>query len=284
MLEDRSYMRRESFKPQWSMTLLLLAVNGVVFFLQKLSGGSFNEMLALSNRGLAQGHVWQLLTFQFLHANIIHLLLNLLAIYFFGRLVEERLGKATLLKVYLLSGTIGGLFQISMGALWPEHFRGAVLGASAGAFGLLAAATMLDPDFTILAYFIIPIKAKYFLFLAAGFSILYMVMAPNDETAHAAHLGGLLTGVIYMRWGYLVDNFFDSMRARSASRQMVRASSRRAWGRAKPRRTADLPPEEFISREVDPILDKISSHGIQSLTPQEREILEAARAKMEERS
>jgi membrane associated rhomboid family serine protease len=284
MLEDRSYMRQDSFRPQWSMTLLLLAVNVAVFFLQKLVGPSFEHNLALSNRGLAQGHIWELLTFQFLHGSFFHLLFNCLAIFFFGRLVEDRLGRATFLKIYLISGTVGGLFHCAMAALMPQHFgMTAVVGASAGALGLLAAATMLDPNMTILAYFIIPIRAKFFLYLAGGFSLLYMVLAPNSQTAHSAHLGGLLAGVAYMRWGSLLESFLDSMRARSASRRFLKAQTR-SWARNKARRPEDLPPEEFISREVDPILDKISMHGIQSLTPREREILEAARAKMEQRS
>ena len=139
---------------------------------------------------------------------------------------------------------------------------------------------MLDPNMTILAYFIIPIRAKFFLYMAIGFSLLYMVIAPRSETAHAAHLGGILAGMAYMRWSSVVEDFLESLRARSASRKYKAQS--RGGGRNKSR-PADLAPEEFISREVDPILDKISSHGIQSLTPQERKVLEAARAKMEER-
>ena len=68
------------------------------------------------------------------------------------------------------------------------------------------------------------------------------------------------------------------------SREKVAARNSALWGRNRvPAEEEDLPPEEFLSKEVDPILDKISAHGIQSLTPKEREILEAARAKMEKR-
>ena len=283
MLEDRSYMRRESFGPQWSMTMLLLVVNVLVYFLQAIYSGrsSFvSEYFALSNRGLSQGYVWQLITFQFLHGSIWHLLFNLLGLFFFGRMVEERLGRSSFLKIYFLSGTIGGILQVLMGFLWPEHFRVAVLGASAGVFGLVAAATMLEPDSTILVSFIIPLKAKYFLIGMAAISFFYM-FSPHSETAHAAHLGGILTGVGYLRWGGLIEQFLHSARPRR--REFIRAKAGRSWGRSKSTRTAELEPEEFISREVDPILDKISAHGIQSLTPREREILETARNKMEHR-
>ncbi len=265
------------------MTILLLSVNVAIWLVQWLYGGKLpnQNYLELSNRGIYQGYYWQLITFQFLHGGFWHLLFNCLAIFFFGRMVEDRLGKSTFLKIYFLSGTVGGLFHVLMGALFPQQFGAPVLGASAGAFGLIAAATMLEPNSTILISFFIPLRAKYFLIGAIAISVLYMVFDPNSHTAHAAHLGGILAGVAYMRWGAVVESFLQSVRPRSDFIRVQASRGRRSRGRG--RRTAEMPPEEFISREVDPILDKISAHGIQSLTPHEKEILEAARAKMEER-
>ena len=77
------------------------------------------EHLALSLEGLRHGYVWQLLTFQFLHAGWMHLLFNLLAIYFFGRSVEFVLGRRRWLALYFLSGTIGGLVQMLLSLLIP---------------------------------------------------------------------------------------------------------------------------------------------------------------------
>jgi len=199
-------------------------------------------------------------------------------------MVEERLGQAAFLKVYFLSGIMGGLLQMLMGWLFPEQFRILVLGASAGAFGLVAAATMIDPDSTILVSFIFPLKAKYFLILAAGISFIFMFV-PDTQTAHAAHLGGILTGVVYVRWNAMTSSLFPGLgtrRRRFRARDFIKIQSKgKLWQRGKGKRAAELDPEAFISQEVDPILDKISAHGIQSLTPQEREILETARAKME---
>jgi membrane associated rhomboid family serine protease len=262
------------------MTVLLIAVNVAVFIVQKLNEGHvefFRRYLELSNHGISQGYVWELLTFQFLHNGFLHLLLNMVAVFFFGRLVEERLGQATFLKVYFLSGVMGGALQVLMGWLVPETFNIPVMGASAGAFGLVAAATMIDPDSTILVSFIFPLRAKYFLIAAAAISFIFMFI-PDSKTAHAAHLGGLLTGVVYMRWNAIMSRFMPSLGSGRSfrARDFIKIQSK-----GKRRRQADLGPEEFISKEVDPILDKISAHGIQSLTPQEREILETARAKME---
>jgi membrane associated rhomboid family serine protease len=259
------------------MTVLIIAANVAVFVLQLLiqkDPGFARRFLELSNNGISHGYVWQLITYQFLHANLWHLLGNMIAIYFFGRAVEERLGPATFLKVYFISGIMGGLMHVLMSWIFPEQFGMWVSGASGAAFGLIAAATMRDPDATIFLSFIVPLKAKYFLWGAAVISFFCMFL-PKSTIAHETHLGGLLAGVIFMRWNALVSTLFPALgRGRGfAAHDFVQPKSKR--------RRPELGREEFISKEVDPILDKISAHGIQSLTPQEREILESARAKME---
>jgi len=100
--------------------------------------------------------------------------------------------------------------------------------------------------------------------------------------AHAAHLGGILAGFAYLRWGSLAEKLFVRRRVRPRPRELMKVHLPKSGGWHKSE-SEDVPPGEFISREVDPILDKISAHGIQSLTPRERKILEAARAKMERR-
>src|ERR1700733_15119877 len=99
MLEDRDYMRQPEYHTsRVSFTVLLLVVNAAVFIVQlssaNLPNGSYiqNEYFALSLAGLKQGYVWQLLTFQFMHAGWMHLLFNSLAIFFFGRTVETAFG------------------------------------------------------------------------------------------------------------------------------------------------------------------------------------------------
>src|SRR5260221_13899791 len=115
MLEDRSYMRSPSYRPQMSASVMLMIAVAVVFALQEINAAYFRldvyPYLALSNEGLAHGYIWQLLTFQFIHANLMHLLGNLIGIWFFGRYIESALGAANLLKLYFLSGVVGGLLH-----------------------------------------------------------------------------------------------------------------------------------------------------------------------------
>ena len=303
MLEDRDYMRQPSFESRRSVTVILIIVNVVAFLLQSASYLMFpaasahsipptDHLFALSLDGLKQDHYfWQLITFQFMHGGIVHLLLNCWMLYVFGRAVEEVLGGRKLLVLYLTSGILGGLLHVLGALVWPSHLGGEVVGASAGVFGLVAAFATLYPErpLTLLLFFILPVnmRAKYLL-LGSALLAVYGIVFPFGGIAHAAHLGGMFMGIAYIReivhwqWNWL--NFRRPPR-RVPPREMVRVNAGEAsvWLRRPPATPEELPPAEFISKEVDPILDKISAHGIHSLTERERKILEAARKKMEQR-
>ncbi|HEY5909195.1 MAG TPA: rhomboid family intramembrane serine protease [Verrucomicrobiae bacterium] len=286
MLEDRSYMRRTPFSPRRSVTLTLVLVNVAVFFLQigltQFTTFPTEYYCALSLEGLTHGYLWQLLTYQFMHAGVVHIFFNCWAIYLFGRDVEEALGRNSFVALYLLSGVIGGLVQILAGLLLGGLFAASVVGASAAAFGLCAAFAMLFPDRIILLFFVLPVRAKYLLVGAVVLALLG-TLRPGDGVAHAAHLGGILTGLGFTRYASHWDWHWPRwQRRRTPSRRLVKVTSITGglWGKTRTAADEDLPPEEFLSREVDPILDKISAQGIQSLTARERRILEAARQKM----
>ncbi len=286
-------MRGSRFDSQRTATITLLIINAVIFGVQKVLEHyrvfPVEGYFALSYEGLRSGFVWQLLTFQFLHANLLHLLLNCWGLYVFGTAVEESLGRGRYLRLYFLSGVMGGLVQVGLGWAFRATFGGPVVGASAGIFGLIAAFAALFPDrqLTLLLFFILPInlRAKYLL-LFLGLIALLGVVAPGDNVANGAHLGGMITGLIYVKYFVNGDGWrFSWATFRPAARRPRELVSTAApkgsiWSRPKASVAEELPPAEFISREVDPILDKISAHGIHSLTARERQILEAARAKM----
>jgi hypothetical protein len=201
--------------------------------------------------------------------------------------MEEMLGGKGLLLLYLLSGTIGGLVQVAFGLIFNQ-FAGPVVGASAGVFGLIAAFATRAPDqpISLLVFFILPITfpAKVLLLIFAALAVGGMFLPLGGNTAHAAHLGGMLTGIAFVRWAGWAQGIFGGWRPfarRRPSRESLRAASQRAWRR--PRRSEEAGSGDFISREVDPILEKISAHGIHSLTERERQVLDAARKKMAKR-
>lgn len=295
MLDDRPYMRsgyrppRAPFRLTLSATNVLLGLLIVAFFAQNYHSPTYRginlDLFALSPEGLAHGYVWQLLTFQFLHAGLSHLVFNGVALWSFGRLVEERLGKVQFLTLYFLSGVAGGLLQCLMGFLLPTMCGGPTIGASAGIFGVVTAFALLEPDAPVLLLFFLPMRAINLLYLSIGFSAVLFFVHSSVPVAHAAHLGGIFFGVFYIRRGLGWTRRLTGWNAfhRNAGREELwRAAAPKPARprRPKPAEPADLPSGEFISQEVDPILDKISAHGIQSLTERERQILQAARSKM----
>jgi membrane associated rhomboid family serine protease len=298
MLEDRSYMRGRTLDPQASATFALMAVNTAIFVIQSVLEVWFPSLyrtyfswFALSTTGLGHGWIWQLATFQFMHAGLWHLIANLIAIYFFGRAIEAALGKSSFLKLYLACGVIGGLCQILMAVLFPRIYGGAVVGASAGAFGLVAAFATMFPEqtLTLLLFFVIPVtmRAKTLLWLSLALAV-FGILVPLGSVAESAHLGGLLTGVAYIKWiasGRLAWQWPALRLPRFGISKTPPAKPHQKPAHPGGKPLSDAIPEsaEFISREVDPILDKISAHGIHSLTERERRILEAARSRMAKR-
>jgi len=208
MLSEREYLRGATGRSPLSLTLILVVVNVLIFLAEKVadkySHGNYLEwlnLLALSVPGLKSWHLWQLFTFQFLHGGWLHLILNCWALYVFGQELEENLGRVRFLKLYLFSGVIGGLIQLLCAVLASRFFGEILLGASAGVFGLIAAYAALFPEreLTLLLFFVIPVtlRAKTLLFWGAAIAIIGALF-PRDNVAHAAHLGGMLGGLVYL--------------------------------------------------------------------------------------
>ncbi len=282
-------MRDDWNRPRLSASIVVMIVIVAAFVLQQVDYAYIHShadrYLMLSADGLKQGHIWQLLTFQFMHGGLLHLFCNLLGIWFFGRFIESRLGGKNFLKIYFAGGLIGGFLQAALGLIFPNHFGGPVLGASAGVCGVFAAFTMIEPRAQVLLWFFLPVRAVYLLVVSIVIALFFTIVPSDPGIAHAAHLGGLLTGVAFIRWQlYAPRTNWHPFQDRHRKRELVKAASvKKSFGQPPRAETDDLPPEEFISREVDPILDKISAHGIQSLTERERKILESARKKMVKR-
>jgi membrane associated rhomboid family serine protease len=295
MIEDRDYMRQPEFGGSrwpgrfglhWSLTLCFLIAYLVVFLTEMLLGHvapqaavSFFHYLALSNDGLSHGYVWQLVTYQFMHSGWLHLFFNCWAIYVFGLALENELGRGRFVLLMLSSGIVGGIVQSLMGVVWPACFGGSVVGASACAFGLVAAFAVLYPtnELTMLVFFILPVtvQAKVLLLVSAGIAVLGIILSffvNTGNVANAAHLGGMAMGWFFAKKVMGGNWSLFSHEPRSAETSQPRRP-----------KLEPLDPKtdtDFLQNQVDAILDKISAHGIQSLTARERETLESARKKM----
>jgi len=215
MLSEHAEMRPSS---GWrlSATIVLVVLNIVAYAIQKtvLPKVVDPDYLALSLWGMFHGYVWQLLTYQFMHGSIPHVLLNCWALFVFGRSVEWAVGKKRFLTVYFLSGIFGGLLQVMACFLWPHYFEGATVGASAGVFGIVACFAMLFPKqpLIMLLFFVIPLKMRAQSLLAlmlvlTGLGIAFphslLALVLGGNVAHFAHLGGMLTGLAFSRFYFL---------------------------------------------------------------------------------
>jgi hypothetical protein len=174
---------------------------------------------------------------------------------------------------------------------WGLSFAAPAVGASAGCLGLIAAFAMLYPErpLTLLLFLIIPVgmRAKFLLAFSALLAVFGILFPAGRHTADVAHLGGIITGIVFVRYALHWDFRWPRLRRTGGEppRRLVKVGtgSSTLRGRSKASAEDDLPAEDFLSKEVDPILDKISAHGIQSLTERERRILEAARERMGKR-
>ena len=147
----------------------------------------------------------QFITYMFMHADISHIFLNMLAVYMFGSILESMWGPKRFLNFYLLCGLGAAALQLAISAFHNEHT--VLLGASGAVFGLLVAFAMMFPNTELQLYFIIPVKAKYLVTAYAAFE-LYNGFFTNDNIAHFAHLGGLVMGIIIMLIWKRNKNFF----------------------------------------------------------------------------
>ena len=266
-----------------SVTHFIIFLTAAVFVLQLIceflrwdvTGIKVMEFVfGLNGDRLAHGFVWQPVTYMLLHDGIWHILVNLLLLWMFGREVEYFIGPQAYTKLYLLAGALGG-------AVWLAfNFNDAapLVGASAAVIGCVIAFATLFPEreMTILVFFVIPLtlRAKYIALIAIAFDVVPLLTHETTNVAHLAHLGGALLGYVYIkglgygatpRWMFALQNLETKLRQRRQPKPKPAPVSR----------------DEFIRNEIDPILDKISREGMQSLTKSERKILESAKDLMQ---
>jgi membrane associated rhomboid family serine protease len=252
------------------MVKRLLIANCVVFFLSAVAGqGVVFEWFAFQpDRILLRP--WGAVTYMFLHGDLMHLAVNMLALFFFGPPLEARWGAREFLRFYFVCGLGGVVLSFLFQPDW-------IVGASAATYGLMLAFAMNWPTVPIYVWGIFPVQARYLV----GFLFVLSVWgagpgAAGSSIAHFAHLGGLISGFLYLKADW---------RPGERLKQIQRSASRR-------RRLAIVPREERVDRapaahagrrvredaalydRVDAVLDKISAEGMGALTPEELRLLD----------
>ena len=194
----------------------IIAINIVVYLLQNMFDPSLIFWLALWPAGLeeltrgipmAQSlphfHLWQLLTYGFLHGPVFHIFFNMLGLFMFGAPLEQAWGARRFVFYYIVCILGAGLCQlvvaswaVKSGQLYPT------LGASGGVYGLLLAFGMRYPNRIIMLLIPpIPMPAKYFVILFGAFELWAGISGTQAGVAHFAHLGGMLAGFLLLWLG-----------------------------------------------------------------------------------
>lgn len=257
----------------------LIIVNIAIFILQQLTHVWFNTIFlekyfALSPANIKSGYIWTLVTYSFLHGGLLHILVNMLAIYFVGQILEPIIGSKKLLQVYFVSVLLGGLAWL----LLSQGHGQILVGASAAGFGLMTFFCLLYPErpITVLLFFIIPITAKpkwilWGMLAVEACLFLFYELPGKSFIASSGHLGGILGGfimyqILMSKWG----NLFAVGQSKITPKWLKKAQSPKISGA---KYTINISNKETTQEEVDRILDKINEQGFGSLTHKEREIL-----------
>ena len=174
------------------MTYLLIAINTSILLIQSLFP-SFQDLFMLHPLGSDSHWIFQYFTACFLHANFMHLLMNMVALYFFGVFLEKKFGRIKFLSLYLVSGVLANiLWHVISSPDLPA------LGASGAVFGIVAALTMFIPNQKVLAFFIIPAKLWVVVSIILLVELVLAIFPMEwDNMGHLVHLMGALIGSLY---------------------------------------------------------------------------------------
>lgn len=312
-LQDRDYMRDDPTDraPRGPSAFdVILGINALVFVIQfvfekgwlrhPLTGELLMPLGGVSVFGLSHGQVSSLFTYMFVHGSVGHFLLNMLMLWFAGRSVQQFFGSLHFTLIYLGAGIAGATVEMAVNGFVHGDTLTPLVGASASVFGLLTALAVVIPEQRITAfiYFIIPVHLRMWT-LVKGLCIIQFVlglactlfdfMPEGLRIAYFAHLGGALAGWFYARClGYGgrpmtyasqwqppgLENLRKPVLARKRTRPVLDLEADAVLPDSHAGPAAD--PIASLMEEVNPILDKIHTHGINSLSPEEKLRLERA--------
>jgi membrane associated rhomboid family serine protease len=247
--------------------LRLLVANVAVFLLTASQLLDWRYLALVPGAILAQP--WGILTYMFVHGNFMHLLFNMIGLFFFGPQLERQLGGKSFLRLYLLSGLGGAAFSF----LFARH--GAVVGASGAVFGILLGFAYFWPKERIYIWGVLPVEARWLVGALAAMSLYSGISGTGAGTAHFAHLGGFAAGYAYLRWRK--RKYLQQWKPMATPKAELAKAARRSGDGGSLRRWKSIRMEELheLNRdEVQRLLAKAEESGVGSLTLEERAMLD----------
>lgn len=228
---------------------------------------------------------WSIITYSFIHGNIMHLFSNMIVLFFAGKMYEELLGKKRVLSTYIIGGLIGALFYIISHNIFPlllDKGNIPMIGASASVFAILTALAVYVPNYEVLLFGVFKVKLKYLAMIWIGLDVLNI--ASNDGIAHFAHLGGALWGLFFVanikkNKDYSV--WFDKVISKILRFFTPKKKIKIVWKKKQAYSNKKPPTDDYQynankkerQNKLDLILDKIKESGYDSLTKSEKDFL-----------
>ena len=232
---------------------------------------------------------WTLITYFFLHEGFMHILFNMLFLYWFGLIIKEFLG-GKVISLYVLGGIIGGLFYLLIYNLVPFFANrvdaSVMLGASAGVYAVVVGAATLAPNYTMHLLFLGPVRIKYIALFYVFLSFAQTTGA--NAGGNLAHLGGAALGFIFIKQlqsgvdlGKPVHWFISFVKSFFVRQPKVRVTYKKSTSEKTSSKkqtsssstTSGSTPSNVSQDEIDSILDKISQSGYESLSKEEKQKL-----------
>jgi membrane associated rhomboid family serine protease len=291
-IQDRDYYRERSgrFFDAWGRqgaTVWLIVITAVVFFVQCFSTPPVRSPLveigAYSYPDVLDGEVWRLLSPVFLHASLFHLFFNMLVLYWAGSRLEDLYGSREFLFFYLLGGVFANSvwFALQTTGVVPAVPPVIGLGASGAVTATLVLFAFHFPWQRVYIWFVLPMPVWAVVVAYVALDGLGAAGVGRGGIGYIVHLGGALFGAIYFQTGVRFGEFFSRpSRARRRVRPQLRVmpapeleDTPEPVGAAVESQPRPKENGEDLEAKVDAVLEKVSKHGQESLTPEEREIL-----------
>jgi len=180
-----------------NMTLILIGINVVLFFLSSSNSNMIYYGSLIPIFVIREHYYWQFITYMFFHSSMTHLLFNMLGLFFFGSQVEKRIGSWEFLLFYLLTGLLAGVFSFAV-YVWTDNYVVILLGASGAVFAVLLAFAVFFPFARIYVFGIIPVQAPLLVVIYTVIEVFSQVSGRNSNVAHLTHLAGFGFAYLYI--------------------------------------------------------------------------------------
>ncbi|MDO9547818.1 MAG: rhomboid family intramembrane serine protease [Candidatus Marinimicrobia bacterium] len=215
-----------------------------------------------------RGFVWQLFTYLFIHGSFGHIFMNMFVLWMFGSEIENAWGKKEFYRFYFITGVGSGLITLllSLNSTIP------VVGASGAVYAILVAFAMMYPNRLIYFYFLIPIKAKYFVLIMGVITFFSSFSQGSGGISHLTHLGGIIIGYLYLNKRNLASKIRFRM-PHISIKNPFNNFIRKVDKKSEHPDTNIHGTDQTMREELDRLLDKINKTGYESLGESERQNL-----------